>query len=402
MTARASASTVCWRTRPACSSFRRQQTRARRLCDDRPRDRRSLRILIAIWDGLPPRGRGGTGEVASWPSRAARRSSICRPIRRARRGCCGVRSIPTVLTVADDPSVERPLGRADVEALLTGLLMPPPDPQERGFLKRFFGERLRRIRTRIEYPLLLTAAGVRRIRPGDLAEKHCAQQIRDEWQRYREGCGDAHGISAPTDVLEEAYSWADRLATHFAQTYRSGHIFNFVLGGLAVCLGLSAFMAPHLKFEFAAIEMLITLAIILNAICRQRAANGIAAGSTIASSPSGFGRCAASSCSVSPRLIRRGPRPIPCPKRWIDWYASGIWRAMGCPSGASNSERARRGSPRRSRIMKSRRRSPITNAMRCRSSSSTTGWRRSAQCCSSRLCCVRSRPSSASTAVPDS
>jgi hypothetical protein len=22
------------------------------------------------------------------------------------------------------------------------------------------------------------------------------------------------------------------------------------------------------------------------------------------------------------------------PKRWIDWYASGIWRAMGCPSGA--------------------------------------------------------------------
>ena len=52
-----------------------------------------------------------------------------------------------------------------------------------------------------------------------------------------------------SDLLEEAYSWADRLATHFAQTYRSGHIFNFVLGGVAVCLGLSAFMAPHLKFE---------------------------------------------------------------------------------------------------------------------------------------------------------
>ena len=60
-----------------------------------------------------------------------------------------------------------------------------------------------------------------------------------------------HEISAPIDMLEEAYSWADRLATHFAQTYRSGHIFNFVLGSVAVCLGLSAFMAPHLKFEFA-------------------------------------------------------------------------------------------------------------------------------------------------------
>jgi hypothetical protein len=24
----------------------------------------------------------------------------------------------------------------------------------------------------------------------------------------------------------------------------------------------------------------------------------------------------------------------PVPRRWIDWYASGIWRAMGCPSGS--------------------------------------------------------------------
>ena len=71
--------------------------------------------------------------------------------------------------------------------------------------------------------------------------------------------------TAPIDLLEQAYSWADRLATHFAQTYRSGHIFNFLLGSVAVCLGLSAFMAPHLKFEFAALELVITFAIILNA-----------------------------------------------------------------------------------------------------------------------------------------
>jgi hypothetical protein len=28
-----------------------------------------------------------------------------------------------------------------------------------------------------------------------------------------------------------------------------------------------------------------------------------------------------------------GTETNPVPKRWIDWYASGIWRAMGCPSG---------------------------------------------------------------------
>ena len=108
-----------------------------------------------------------------------------------------------------------------------------------------------------------------------------------------QGCAEAHNISAPIDLLEEAYSWADRLATHFAQTYRSGHIFNFVLGGVAVCLGLSAFMAPHLKFEFAALEMLITLRDHPQRHHRHAPASGTAAGSTIASSPSGCGRCAA-------------------------------------------------------------------------------------------------------------
>ena len=29
-----------------------------------------------------------------------------------------------------------------------------------------------------------------------------------------------------------------------------------------------------------------------------------------------------------------GTATNPVPKRWIDWYASGIWRAMACPSGA--------------------------------------------------------------------
>ena len=139
---------------------------------------------------------------------------------------------------------------------------------------------------------MLTAAGVRPFRARDLTSKHAEAQIRDEWRRYRAGCGQAHNISAEMDLLEESYSWADRLATHFAQTYRSGHIFNFVLGGFAVRLGLAAFMAPRLKFEEAAFELLITLAI-CSTPSSARSSNGTAAGSTTGNSPSGFGRCAA-------------------------------------------------------------------------------------------------------------
>jgi hypothetical protein len=290
-------------------------------------------VLIAVWDGLPPRGRGGTGEVVQLALTNGT-AIIHVPVDEG-----GDTRIlwsafdPTVLTVADDPGVARPLEQADVDALLRGLLMPPPDEQEQNFLKRFQRERLRRIRTRIEYPLLLTAAGVRPFRARDLTARYAEAQIRDEWQRYRAGSAEAHNISTGIDELEASYSWADRLATHFAQTYRSGHIFNFVLGGVAVCLGLSAFMAPHLKFEFAGFELLITLAIILNAFIGSR---------------NEWHRRWLDYRQLAERLrpMRSlkllgiaapdppGTETNPVPKRWIDWYASGIWRAMGCPAGA--------------------------------------------------------------------
>jgi hypothetical protein len=246
---------------------------------------------------------------------------------------------PTVVTVADDPGVSRPINLNDMDTLLTGLLMPPPDEQEQDFLKRFTRERLRHYRARIEYPLLLAAAGVKRFKPRNFTDKYCAEQIRDEWQRYRASCADAHNILAPIELLEEAYSWSDRLATHFAQTYRSGHIFNFVLGGVAVCLGLSAFMMPHLKFEEAAFEMLITMAIIMNAHIgtkqewhrrwldyrqlaeRLRPMRSLKLLGIAAPDPP-------------------GTETNPIPKRWIEWYAGGIWRAMGCPSGSIDAERA--------------------------------------------------------------
>jgi hypothetical protein len=290
-------------------------------------------ILLAIWDGRPARGRGGTGDVVQLALTHGTAVVHVPPDAAARTRLLWSAFDPTVLTVADDPGIERELNRAAVDALLAGLLLPPPNEDEKNFLARFGQERLRAIRTRIEYPLLLTAAGVRRIKPGDIDNKRCIAATRDEWQRYRQGCSDAHKIGAPIELLEQAYSWADQLATHFAQTYRSGHIFNFVLGGVAVCLGLSAFMAPRFKFDFAAAEMLISIAIIANAHIgtrqewhrrwldyrqlaeRLRPMRSLKLLGVAAPDPP-------------------GTATNPVPRRWIDWYAGGIWRAMGCPAGS--------------------------------------------------------------------
>ncbi len=290
-------------------------------------------MLIAVWDGLPPRGRGGTAEIVQLAITRGMPVFHIPVDPEAQMRLLWSAFDPAVLTLADEPTVERPADQHNLRALLAGLLLPPAGPQEREFLKRFARERIRRARARIEYPLMLAAAGIVRFGTKDILDRHCAEQIRDEWRNYREGCGGACAISAPAALLEDAYSWADRLATHFAQTYRSGHIFNFLFGAIAVCLGLSAFMAPDLRLEFAAAEIVITMAIVLNAHIGSRDEwhrrwldyRQLAERLRPMRSLKQLGIAAPD----PPGTITN-----PVPRRWIEWYAIGVWRALACPAGS--------------------------------------------------------------------
>ena len=295
--------------------------------------------MIAVWDGLPARGHGGTAEVVQL---AIRRGTpvVHLPV----DGVTPPRLVwsaydPVVVTEGPQATAERPFDAAHAEQTLAAELLPPTDPQERRFLGLYAHERPRRYRARVEYPLLLAAAGVKPFKPGSFSDSYCAAQIQDEWRQYREAHLDRHGGQSSLDLLENAYSWSDRLAGHFAQTYRSGHVFNFVLGGLAVCIGLSAFMAPHAALQLALVEFVITLGIILNTKVgvtnewhrrwldyrqlaeRLRPMRSLKLLGLAAPDPPG---------SVT----------NPVPARWIDWYAAGIWRGMGCPAGAIGEERA--------------------------------------------------------------
>ena len=371
--------------RPACSSCRATATTALDAyvmtgratvahCD----------MLIAVWDGLPPRGRGGTGEVVQL---ALTRGTAIIHVPLAPGGDTRIlwsAFDPTVVTVADDPGVARPLERArrrraaaraaDAAARRAGAAIPPRASSPSG---------CGAFAPAIEYPLLLTR---RRRPPIPRARLHRPNMPKrrsaTNGARYRAGCAEAHNISAPIDLLEEAYSWADRLATHFAQTYRSGHIFNFVLGGFAVCLGLAAFMAPHLKFEEAAFELLITFAIILNAQIgtrqqwhrrwldyrqlaeRLRPMRSLKLLGIAAPDPPG------TETNPVPQALDR----LVCERHLA---------RDGLPVGDRSTEPARRGSARPSPSMRSSRRSAITSATPSRSTCSTSGSSRSAWCCSS-------------------
>lgn len=296
-------------------------------------------LLLAVWDGQTPRGRGGTAEVVQLA--ITRGTPVLHlPVDPGTPPqLLWAAFDPAVLTAGADNMAARPFAAETLQQMLAAMLLPPAERQERAFLERFLAERPREFRARIEYPLLLAAAGVKRFGVKDFRNSRGAAATAEEWRCYRDGCVRAHAIDASLDVLEGSYSWADALATHFAQTHRSGHIFNFILGGIAVCLGLSGFMAPHARMPLAMVEFVITFAIILNTKVGTRGE---------------WHRRWLDYRQLAERLrpMRSlkllgiaapdppGTATNPVPQRWIDWYAGGVWRAMGCPAASIDRPRA--------------------------------------------------------------
>ena len=290
-------------------------------------------ILIAVWDGLPPRGRGGTGEIVELA--IARGTAIIHlPVATDSHGeILWAAFDPNVLTRSGhDANVHRTLDDKHLALLLEAMLALPPDPREQLFYEQFSRERQRRFRARLEYPLLLALTGTARLRPHHWREERSEAAIDEEWQNFLAGCSDCHGVSASLELLRKAYGWSDRMATYYAQTFRSGHIFNFVLAAGAVLLGLSSFALPASKIQLASAEIVITLAIIINTAFgirnewhrrwldyrqlaeRLRPLRSLKLLGIAAPDPPG-----------SPAN--------PVAGRWIDWYAASIWRALGCPHG---------------------------------------------------------------------
>lgn len=295
-------------------------------------------ILIAVWDGLPPRGRGGTGEIVEL---AIQRGTaiIHIPVETGPTRILWSAFDPNVITrTGHDANVHRPFDDEHLALLLTAMLVLPPDVNEHRFYAQFRHERQRRFRARLEYPVLLALTGTARLRPSHWRESRSAAAIDEEWQNFLAGCSDCHGISAPLELLQKAYGWADRLATYYAQTFRSGHIFNFVLAAAAVLLGLSSFALPASKLQLAMVEIVITLAIIVNTWMgirhewhrrwldyrqlaeRLRPLRSLKLLGIAAPDPP-------------------GTPANPVAGRWIDWYAANVWRALGCPHGRIAPER---------------------------------------------------------------
>lgn len=290
-------------------------------------------VLVAIWNGEGSGGRGGTGDVVS-TALAQGKPVIHIPLDPAEavrllwqgQGAAGA-AWHSALELPGEP-----VNLETVIAALDAFMMPPDEPGERQALCAFLEEREQLKIRRIEYPLLLAVTGAQPIRANAWHKDPYLAATRQDWARFDAVRGD-HLDAERYRTLEEGYAWADNLANRFAQFFRSGHVVNFTFSAVAVALALFGFLfGGGIKTLFVCLELLLIAAIVANTrvghaeAWQQRWLDYRQLAERLRPMRSLKLLAVARPPAVS-ASSRTGNR------RWLDWYASALWRQLGMPSG---------------------------------------------------------------------
>jgi hypothetical protein len=220
-------------------------------------------VLIAIWDGLPARGRGGAADVVI--EAITRRIPVIwiAPVDGTIRLLMVSPAYQDVFQMIrrGAPILDRPL----LEDVLAPLLSPPLTPPAHGDGDELAGsaELIRYLereavpkatRWSIYHNVLVLPARRGLFRRGGqgktppMAEftlgcDHVAQDFANpDWTGMPAGAG-AFGRARST--LSEAWSAADAIGTRLGHIYRSIYVLIFGLGALAVAIGLMALVLGH-------------------------------------------------------------------------------------------------------------------------------------------------------------
>jgi hypothetical protein len=195
-------------------------------------------VLIAIWDGQSPEGRGGTGQIVEEALRL---------------------QIPTVWIKSQAPYETCYLQLDDygnrqelpLDKLATRLrtILFPPEPTENDLCRTYFAEK-RRCWTLlgIFYPLFVKLMTQGKLGKPAICLADIEQSTRQEWE-----AGWQAAPTFPREIAQQIgerfippYGWADKLAVYYANLYRSDFVVSYLLSGLAVLLAISGFVGAEL------------------------------------------------------------------------------------------------------------------------------------------------------------
>jgi hypothetical protein len=196
---------------------------------------RQIDILVAIWDGKPPKA-GGTGAV----------------VREAAAG-----GIPVVWLSTEDETPPKLITRTPAmgdpqaaafewnDTALTAVLAPdlaapersPAPDSARAGLERYLGEHWQRRSWFTAYDALRRVARGRLPRVA-LSSPSLEQRCHD-WDSFLAPAPAATNLRERMgSVLAPRYAWADMLAVHYSHLYRSAYVLCYFLSAVAVFIAL--------------------------------------------------------------------------------------------------------------------------------------------------------------------
>ena len=285
-------------------------------------------LLIAVWDGEPAEGRGGTETVVAEAVRRGIPVIVIDASGRVSEPMAYWEGLSEYPVQVNHISDLKPHPAHEALPKVIEALVQPPVNGELEALKSYLEEPERRWNFCLHWPALLALFGVRRPRLNDLSAPDATALEADAQSK----------TGVRSKPLLKAYARADALGTFYAQVFRSAFVLNFALAGLAVfTVALSillkdALHLTHAKWPFVLVEILLIGWLLLNTWFGRRR---------------NWHRRWFESREVAERLrialaMRRlaarphtpsGPLPT-----WTNWYTRAVLRSTGVPGGAMTVE----------------------------------------------------------------
>ena len=305
-------------------------------------------VLVAVWDGAPAAGVGGTGQIVAEALDAGMPVVWIRPDGAA---CFVSKAVQLADFDLGAPVLgEAAPGMDRLTAEVQARLAPPASGSKaRARLERFQSAPTPTSSSWCAYDLLRYLVLGRRFQWRiDYRPDAGTEAV---WTRFRgraEEIGGAGFAQVLTDRLEARWRHADAMALHFSHAYRSTYVANFGLAALAVAIGLfSVFWWNHessiaIKAGFVLVEVaLIGLILWMTRIGgssrhdwhkRWLEARAVAELLRPARLPALIGSTAAAPMQ---------PGQDDAPDAWVEWYVRATLRQIGPPTAVLDADALR-------------------------------------------------------------
>lgn len=288
-------------------------------------------LLLAIWDGEAPRGRGGTGHVVAEAVLQGLPVILIHP------------DVTRPVEILWDGLIDHDLGQQSVDSVARGdlsalprlvasLLARPDADADRRAIDAFAQPLRTRATLAIAYPMLQALVGVRSLRRSDFhapdpaAARAAVENVISPASQH--GAAFA-GLLA---MLAARFARADTAGVMAARVFRSSYVANFLLSTLAVILSLSSLLMPVMfkpalvLLEFVAIGSILLITRAGNRLdWHRRWLDHRELAERL--------RCLALSAQLGDLNLRARDGSG---QSWVGWFARATGREIGLPSLAAN------------------------------------------------------------------